>query len=151
MQGKRLTSIPGLMYLWKVDNLYLAGQPQDISWEAIEKLNIKKVFNLRGEDEADFSFQEGFVSENKLDYEQFPICKNGALIPEACERLSSQLNEEDNFFIHCGSANRVGGWLMTYLTQYRGMSFEDAVEVAQENGLSNPAFIEQAQEIIEKK
>jgi protein tyrosine phosphatase (PTP) superfamily phosphohydrolase (DUF442 family) len=150
MESKRITDIPGLMHLWKVDNLYLAGQPQDVSWEHIKKLGVKSIINLRNESEMDFSAEIAIVGELGLDYHQFPIVEGGQLVAENCSKLSEMLNTTDPHFIHCGSANRVGGWLITYLTKYRKMSFDDAVEIAQGNGLSNAGFIDQAELIIGK-
>ena len=150
MNEKRITDIPGLSNLWKVDNLYLAGQPSANSWDHIAKLNIKKVINLRDTSEMDFSGQEEALSKLGIAYEQFPIVKGGALLEDNCEKLSEMLNTEDEFFIHCGSANRVGGWLITYLTKHRGLDFDTAVEIAERNGLSNPGFIDQAEKICKK-
>lgn len=148
MEQKRITDIPGLMYLWKVDNLYLAGQPSPDSWAAIKELGVSKVYNLRAENEMDFSGQEKIIKDLGLEYEQFPIVNNGELVSENCDRLGSAINEKELQFIHCGSANRVAGWLMVYLVKYRNMSFDEAVEIAQQNGLSNPGFIEQAEKIL---
>lgn len=148
MKTKRITDIPGLMHLWQVDNLYLAGQPQDMSWDHIKELGVKKVINLRGEHEMDFSEEVKNVESRDLEYHQFPIVENGQLSAANCKKLSDMLNEDEPFFIHCGTANRVGGWLITYLSQYRGLSFDEAVDIAQENGLSNPGFIDQAEDII---
>jgi protein tyrosine phosphatase (PTP) superfamily phosphohydrolase (DUF442 family) len=150
METKRITDIPGLMHLWKVDNLYLAGQPQDVSWEHIKGLGVKSIINLRNEAEMDFSAEIAKVGELGLEYHQFPIVEAGQLNAENCTKLSEMINDTDPQFIHCGSANRVGGWLITYLTKYRKMSFEDAVEIAQENGLSNAGFIDQAEAIVSK-
>jgi protein tyrosine phosphatase (PTP) superfamily phosphohydrolase (DUF442 family) len=149
METKRITDIPGLMYLWQVDNLFLAGQPAIESWSSIKELGAKKVINLRAEAEMDFSEQEKVIAELGMDYEQFPIVKGGALDAENCKKLSENINTQDKWFIHCGSANRVGGWLITYLVQYRQMDLDAAIEVASNNGLTNPGFIEQAQDIIE--
>ncbi|MFT6631180.1 MAG: protein tyrosine phosphatase (PTP) superfamily phosphohydrolase (DUF442 family) [Bacteriovoracaceae bacterium] len=148
MASNRITDIPGLMHLWKVDNLYLAGQPSANSWEAIKALGVSKVINLRDESEMDFTGEVKVIKELGMEYEQFPIVKGGALLADNCERLSQMLNDTEPHFIHCGSANRVGGWLITYLTKHKGMDFEAAVEIAQENGLSNPGFIDQAEEIL---
>jgi protein tyrosine phosphatase (PTP) superfamily phosphohydrolase (DUF442 family) len=150
MNEKRITDIPGLLHLWKVDNLYLAGQPSANSWDHIKKLNVKKVINLRDASEMDFSGEEAALKDLGIEYEQFPIVKGGALLADNCEKLSEMLNTQEEFFIHCGSANRVGGWLITYLSKHRGLEFDQAVEVAQRNGLSNPGFIDQAEEICRK-
>ena len=148
MEQKRITDIPGLMYLWKVDNLYLAGQPSPESWSAIKNLGVSKIYNLRAEGEMDFSGEIETIKELGLDYEQFPIVNNGELIAENCDRLGKAINDTEPQFIHCGSANRVAGWLMVYLVKYRNLSFDEAVEIAQRNGLSNPGFIEQAEKIL---
>lgn len=150
MQSTRITDIPGLMHLWKLDNLYLAGQPSPESLQSLKELGIKKVFNLRNEAEADFSWEEKSLEDLGIDYEQFPIVTEQGLDAKNCERLSKQLNEKEPFFIHCGSANRVGGWLVTYLVKHRGMDFEEAVDTAMNSGLANPAFADQALRIIEE-
>jgi len=144
MECSRLNNIKGLMYLWSVDNLLIAGQPQAESFEELKKLGITKVFNMRSENEMDFTFEKEACERLGLEYIQFPLVENGQLIKESCEKLSSMINETDKWFIHCGSANRIAGWLITYLTKYRKMDFNKACEIAMNNGLSNPAFIEQA-------
>lgn len=148
METKRMTDIKGLLYLWKVDNLYLAGQPELEAWDQIKELGVKKVFNLRAPKEMDFAPQEKKLQDLNLDYEQLTIVSDGKLDAAICEKLSQQINDKDTFFIHCKSANRVAAWLIVYLVKSRGLSFDAAVEVAQENGLSNPDFIIQAQEIL---
>jgi len=150
MEYKRITDINGLMHLWKVDNLYLAGQPSIESFEKIKELGVTKIINLRSAGEMDFSAEIEKVNSLGLEYVQFPIVENGELNAENCERLSKMIDKENPHFIHCGSANRVAGWLITYLTDYRGMSFDDAVEIAEQNGLSNPGFIDQAEMIVKK-
>lgn len=150
MASNRITDMQGITHLWKVDNLYLSGQPSASAWDKIKELGVKKIINLRDESEMDFSGEEKAVKDLGMDYEQFPICKGGALLADNCEKLSNMINDLDPQFIHCGSANRVGGWLITYLTKHKGMDFEKAVEVAQENGLTNPGFIDQAEEICKK-
>lgn len=148
METKRLNNVPGLMFLWQVDNLLLAGQPDEESFETLKEMGVTKVFNLRGESEMDFSFEKEACERLRMGYVQFPLVEAGQLIPENCEKLSNMIDENEKWFIHCGSANRIAGWLMTYLTKYRKMTFEQATEIAMNNGLSNPGFIEQARQIV---
>lgn len=150
MKSTRITDVPGMMHLWKLDNFYLAGQPQPESIEAIKDMGIKKVFNLRGAGELDFSWEEARLKELGIAYEQFPIVTENGLDADNCKKLTDQLNDSDTFFIHCGSANRVGAWLITYLVEKKGMDFDEAVDLALESGLSNPGFVEQAIKVIEK-
>jgi protein tyrosine phosphatase (PTP) superfamily phosphohydrolase (DUF442 family) len=149
METKRITDIPGLMQLWKVDNLLCAGQPSLDSFAPLKEMGIKKVYNMRGESEMDFSEEIKQCKSLGLEYIQFPLVIDGALSKEACSKLSSSINEDDLFLIHCGSANRIGGWLITHLVSHKNMEFDAAVEVAMNNGLTNPTFIEQAREILE--
>ena len=67
----------------------------------------------------DFEFEKTAFAELGIEYVQFSIMENGALSAEACHRLSEAINDNDKWFIHCGSANRIGGWLITYLVKYR--------------------------------
>lgn len=148
MECKRLNTVPGLMFLWQVDNLLIAGQPAEQSFDSLKEMGVKKVINLRSETEMDFSFEKEACERLGMEYVQFPLVENGQLLPSSCEKLSNMIDENDKWFIHCGSANRIAGWLMTYLTKYRNLSFEQATEIAMNNGLSNPGFIEQAREIV---
>jgi len=151
MDTKRITDIPGMAFLWKVDNLYLAGQPAVESFEHLKALGIKKVINLRSSGEKDFSPEISKIEELGMSYEQFPILDtHGHLCEENCKKLSEMIDTENIHFIHCGSANRVAGWLMTYLVLYRDFGFEAAVEIATHSGLSSNALIDQAQTIIDK-
>jgi protein tyrosine phosphatase (PTP) superfamily phosphohydrolase (DUF442 family) len=150
MQTKRINDVPGLMYLWQVDNLYLAGQPSEVSFDKLKDMGFKKIFNMRSADECDFSFETQACQRLNMEYIQFPIVENGMLVPANCKKLSDMLNRDEKFFIHCGSANRIAAWLMTYLPLYRNIPFDQAVEIAMDNGLSNPGFIEQARQIVEK-
>ncbi|MCO4753260.1 MAG: hypothetical protein KC478_02205 [Bacteriovoracaceae bacterium] len=150
MNSTRIFDVPGLNQLWQLENLYLAGQPTEQSLDSLKDMNIKKVFNLRADSEMDFDWEEAKLKEMGIEYEQFPIMTENGLDAQNCKRLSDQLNENDQFFIHCGSANRVGAWLITHLVSSKGMDFEDAVDVASSSGLSNPGFVEQAESVIQK-
>ena len=138
--------------MWKLDNLYLSGQPSANSWEAIKDLGIKKIINLRDESEMDFSGEISTIEKLGMEYIQLPITKGGALLADNCKKLSDIIEADGNgpHFIHCGTANRVGGWLMTYLSGYKGVDFEEAIDIATENGLTNVGFIDQAREIVKK-
>jgi hypothetical protein len=61
------------------------------------------------------------------------------------------LINDDNILIHCASANRVGGWVITYLVEEKKMHFDEACEIAMQSGLTNPALISAASMAIESK
>tara|TARA_Y100000768_G_C23991331_1_gene693637 strand:- start:3314 stop:3769 length:456 start_codon:yes stop_codon:yes gene_type:complete len=149
MDSKRITDVAGIDYLWQVDNLYLAGQPSVETMTEMKERGVAHVYNLRNEGEVDQSEIKAKAEELGMKYHHIPIIVNGMLDAENCKKLSNLITKDEPHFIHCGSANRVGAWLITYLTQYRGMDFDEAVDVASENGLSNPGFIAQAQDVVE--
>ena len=148
MKTERITDVVGLNFLWQVDNIYCAGQPSIESFQAIKGLGVNKVFNMRDISEMDFSEEEEACKSLGLEYIQFPLLINGQLSKDSCNKLSESINDSDKWFIHCGSANRIGAWLITYLVSHRDLSFDDAVEVAMNNGLTNPGFIEQAKSVL---
>lgn len=153
MQCQRLNNVPDLTQFWQVDNLFIAGQPSEESFEMLAKMGFTKIFNMRSENESDFNFEIEACQRLGMEYIQFPIVENGELIPDHCKKLTecidAEINAENKCLIHCGSGNRIAAWLMTYLPLSRGISFEEAVQIAMNNGLSSPAFIEQAKKIVE--
>ena len=149
METKRINDIPGLVHAWEVDNMLLTGQPQENSFNKLKELGVKRIINFRDENEMDFSFEKAACKELGIEYIQLPIISNGELIAENCLKINDLLNEDDNVLIHCGTANRVAGWLMTYLPLKRGMDFEQASQIAMDSGLTKPDFIEQARKIVE--
>ena len=143
------TKITGINHLWKVDSLYLTGQPTSDSVADIKALGIDRVFNLRGESEMDFSSQKSDFEAAGIEYHQLPILDaNKSLNKESIDKLNSMMDSSKSNLIHCGTANRVGGWLITHLVQNKKMNFDEAVEIAKNNGLKNEAFIEQARQIL---
>ncbi len=150
MDLNRITDIQGMNFLFKVDNLFLGGQPAPESLKELKNLNIKKVVNLRSTGEGDFSFEEEFFSKENIEYFHFPILGEQGLDRSAIEKLNSLITD-DNILIHCASANRVGGWLITYLVEEKKMEFDKACEIAMQSGLTNPGLISAASMAIESK
>lgn len=139
----------GINNLYKTGNIYLAGQPSIEALEGIKEMGVKKIFNLRSDGEADFSAIEQKIKELGMEYIFLPIMKDGALNPEACKVLNDQVTDDGTSFVHCGSANRVGGWLISFLVSKKGLDFEEAVSIAQNSGLKSVEFIEQVQNMLD--
>ena len=148
--SERITDIPDLIHLWKYNNLYLAGQPGERAWSELKDRGVKTVINMRAPNEGDFDKDKSTAQDLGMEYHLVPLIEDGKISKNAAMEISEKVKSagEAPILVHCGSANRVAGWLMIHLTK-NGMDFEEAVKVAQENGLSNPGFIEQAQEIIQ--
>lgn len=143
-----IIDMPGVNNLFKTGGLFLAGQPDLTVLEKLKEMGITKVYNLRSVQEMDFSAQEAKLKELGIDYVFLPIMENGALSAEACKKLNEMIDESETNFIHCGSANRVAGWLITYLIAKKGIELEEAVNIAQNSGLRSVEFVEQAQDIL---
>lgn len=138
----------GINNLYKTANIFLAGQPSLEALEKIKEMGVTKIFNLRSEGELDFAPLEAKIKELGMEYFFIPIMKDGALNKEACDLLNKQVTDDGTSFVHCGSANRVGGWLITYLVSQKSVDFEQAVSIAQKSGLKSVEFIEQVQHML---
>ena len=146
----RVADVPDLVQLWQYKNLLLGGQPGDRAWDGIKAKNIVAVINLRAPSEADFAKDKLRAEGIGIQYHQIPLLLDGKISKEAAKEISeivSAHGSEEKILVHCGSANRVAGWLIVHLAK-AGMDFNEAVEIAKQSGLSNPAFIEQAEMII---
>lgn len=148
MKQARITDFPELPYLWQVDNLYLAGQPSANSLKAFADKGIKKIINIRAQEEMDFSPEEQLCTQLGMEYIQVPIMQNGELSADNCKKLNGLIDDTTDVVVHCGTANRVAGWLITYLVEKKQLDFEAAVDVASNNGLASPALIPQAQKVL---
>ena len=145
----QLTTIQGTSRVYKYKNIYLASQPSPLGLDELAKLAVHKVYNLRGDYEGDFSQEKDKLNELGIEYEQFSILEHGMLDKNNINKLNHALTDDKNYFIHCGTANRVAAWLIIYLVDYKKMSFESAVRAACENGLTNMNFIQLAKEYLE--
>lgn len=150
MDLSRITDIKDMNFLFKVNNLFLGGQPSFESLDGLKDLGIKKVINLRAAQEGDFGFEVEYFAENKIEYHHFPILGQNGFDRAAIDKLNSLITQ-DNILIHCASANRVAGWLITYLVEEQGIDFDTATDIAMQSGLTNPGFISAASSAIESK
>jgi protein tyrosine phosphatase (PTP) superfamily phosphohydrolase (DUF442 family) len=146
---ERITDAPGLGNLFKIGNFYIASQPAEESFVWIKSQGVKTIINLRDADEMDFRFEEKACASHGLGYHQFPVTCNGQFIKENLKKLNDIVaNDNEQYFIHCGSANRVIAWLLTYLPTHKRLSFNDSEQVAKGMGLTNSSFIEQAKNLL---
>lgn len=145
MRTTRITDVPGLMHLFQVENFYFAGQPDANAIREMQKRGVKRIINLRSPMEMDFSFEKELCEELGLEYIELPILDNSGFDAENVKALNELLADTtEPEFIHCGTANRVAGWAITYLVDKKGMDFDEAVEIAGNAGLTNFAFAEAA-------
>lgn len=148
---QRPENVPGVKNLFKLENLYIASQPTDDSFSWIKEQNIQKVINLRDFDEMDFEFEKSLCREANIEYHQFPITKEGKFITENIKKLNELIaDKNNNYFVHCGTANRVIAWLLIYLPTHKDMSFDETKKLAMQMGFTNEKFVLEAQDFLGK-
>lgn len=149
MTPKRITDVNGLMHLYKVENFYFAGQPNSDAIKEMKSRGVKRVINLRSPSEMDFTPEKNLCDELGLEYIELPLLEDGKFNASNVKKLNDLLgNTTEPEFIHCGTANRVAGWAITYLVERKGMDFDDAVDIASEAGLSNFSFADEAKRYL---
>lgn len=151
MQGTRIRDYIDMPYLWKIENMYLAGHPTIEAIEDLSSKGLKTIINMRQPGEQDYTELINRCKSLGLNYHHLPIMGELGLDENICTEISSLVKDDEAIMIHCASANRVGGWLITYLVLNKGIDFDDAIDIAMENGLSNPGFVPQAKRVIDLK
>jgi protein tyrosine phosphatase (PTP) superfamily phosphohydrolase (DUF442 family) len=150
MRTKVIEDIPGLEKCFQVDNMFFASQPDQHSIKELKDRGVKRVFNLRDADEMDFTEEIKACEENGIEYFQLPVVCNGKFIKENVEKINTMMTTSEMEFLHCGTANRIASWGIIYLVKERGLSVDEALEIASKSGLSSETFVEEAKQIVEK-
>jgi protein tyrosine phosphatase (PTP) superfamily phosphohydrolase (DUF442 family) len=148
MKTGQIKDFKGVDILYQIGNIYSAGQPTLEGIRELKEQGFKRVINIRNEGEMDFSEEEALCQELGLEYVHLPVIDNGEFIFENVKKLNDLLSD-DKEFVHCGTANRVGGWAITYLVDKKGMDFDAAVEVCQNNGMRAAQLIDMAQDYLD--
>ena len=128
----------GIENLTRVENVYVASQPNADALRAAGARDVGVVLNLRNPSE-DAGFDEQAVAEAAgLEYFQIPIMTSGGLDKDAMVQISQIVNAagSEPILVHCASGNRVSGWLAVHLARNRGMTVEEALSVARAAGLT---------------
>lgn len=133
----------------QLDSLYFAGQVDAEGLEKAKESGVSVVINLR--DPSEHDWDEAAAAEALgLLYMNVPV--TGATFdPAAFERIESLVSQygDEKILVHCGSSNRVGGWLATHLVKERGMDIEDALDVGRAAGITSPAIEKRVREYLE--
>lgn len=127
------------------------GQPTMDDLAKLKAEGIKAVINLRMPSEYDAEEETAKVKELGLRYFHIPV--NGrdlkdAQVKEFLKVMADKANRP--VFIHCASANRVGGFWMIRRVLVDGWSAEKAEEEARTIGLRSPHLREFALDYIQR-
>src|SRR5215510_13203226 len=129
------------------------GQPSSAQLSELKAQGITTVINLRVPGEAGFDAvaEEADVKKLGMKYFNIPVSNQmGPKDEQADEFL--KLTDEAKYrpvFIHCGSANRVGGFFMIRRVLRDGMTFDAAKTEAQKIGLRSPQLEAFAKQYID--
>ncbi len=132
------------------ENFATAGQPKDEAWQKLSANGFKAVLNLRTDKEGvDLSKEREMVEKAGMRYLNVPVTGNDPK-PEQAEAFIQVMKDPQNhpMLIHCGSANRVGGFFMIYRVLEQGWSEAQALEEAKQIGLVSPVLTKFAQDYI---
>ena len=129
------------------------GQPDGSDLAKLQKeLGIRAVLNLRRPSEYDETAEATEAKRLGLRYYLIPV-NSRDLKDEQVEEFLKILDDTENrpVFIHCGSANRVGGFWMIRRVLVDGWSVEKAEEEANKIGLTNAVLRKFVHDYLERR
>lgn len=124
-------------------NLVTGGQPDAGHLEALQKAGNQVVLDIRDPMEPRPIDEPELVKRLGMEYINVSV-RQGALDDAALDRILAvlRINQTRPVFLHCASANRVGGVLIPYFILDQGMSEDDAVAAAMRVGLRGADLLE---------
>lgn len=138
--------VPRLLCL--SDSIATAGQPKEQAFDKLAANGFRSVLNLRTASEGvDLDKERALVEKAGMRYVNIPVSTPRA---EQADEFIRAVKDKANhpMLIHCGSANRVGGFMMIYRVVEQGWSEEKAEEEAVKIGLRSEELKKFAREYI---
>lgn len=128
------------------------GQPDRGQLERLRDAGVKVVVDLRDPMESRPFDEPAVARELGLEYVNLPV-RPGAISDVQLDGVRDALRgaAERPVFIHCSSANRVGGAMLPHLVLDQGLSEEEATERALAVGLRSPEYLEWGLEYARRK
>lgn len=124
-------------------HLVTGGQPEAHHLDALQAAGPVTVLDIRDPMEPRPIDEPDELAQRGIRYVNIPVV-SGALTDDTLQEILAILRDNGDapLFFHCASGNRVGGALLPYLILDRGMSEEEAVEMAMQIGLRSPELLE---------
>jgi len=146
---------PGIQNFLKINTEFCTGgQPTPAQLSDLKAQGITTVINLRTPGEAGFdaAAEEAEVKKLGMKYFNIPVSNQAGPKDEQADEFLKLTDDAKNrpVFIHCGSANRVGGFFMIRRVLRDGMTFDAAKAEAQKIGLRSAPLEEFAKQYVEK-
>ena len=142
------TDVPRLLCI--SDSIATGGQPSEQAFGKLAANGFRSVLNLRTAAEGvDVEKERTMVEQAGMHYIHIPVVGSAPRAEQADEFIRA-VKEKTNhpMLIHCGSANRVGAFMMIYRVLELGWSEEKAQEEAVKIGLRSEELKKFAKEYI---
>lgn len=145
----------GIQNFLKINTEFCTGgQPTTAQLAELKAQGITTIINLRTAGEAGFDApaEEAEIKKLGMKYFHIPVSNQAGPKDEQADEFLKVTDDAKNrpVFIHCGSANRVGGFFMIRRVLRDGMTFDAAKAEAQKIGLRSAQLEEFAKQYIEK-
>jgi protein tyrosine phosphatase (PTP) superfamily phosphohydrolase (DUF442 family) len=142
------TDVPRILCL--SESFATAGQPSEQAFSKLAANGFRSVLNLRTTAEGvDLEKERTLVEHAGMRYISIPVIGNAPRVEQADEFIRAAKEKTNHpMLIHCGSANRVGAFMMIYRVVELGWSEEKAEEEAVKIGLRSEALKTFAKEYI---
>ena len=146
---------PAIQNFLKINTeICTGGQPTLAQLSELKAQGITTVINLRTPGEAGFdaAAEESETKKLGMKYFNIPVSNQAGPKDEQADEFLKLTDDAKNrpVFIHCGSANRVGGFFLIRRVLRDGMTFDAAKAEAQKIGLRSPQLEEFAKQYIDK-
>lgn len=143
--------VPRMLCL--TDSLATGGQPSEQAFSKLAANGFRSVLNLRTAAEGvDLEKERKLVEQSGLRYIHIPVVGNAPRAEQADEFIRVVKEKANHpMLIHCGSANRVGAFMMIYRVVEQGWSEEKAEEEAVKIGLRSEELKKFAKDYIARQ
>ncbi|GAA6203761.1 MULTISPECIES: hypothetical protein [Thalassotalea] len=116
--------------------LIVGGQPTIEDLLLLDRIGVKHVVNLRGENEVNHFDEWNVLREMESDYHAIPLTNIHSFTKDAAERLDNILSFNKPTLIHCATGNRVGALITLHAFWCEGVSAQQALERGIQAGLT---------------
>lgn len=151
-QAARGAEEPDIYNFLRLNEKYCTGgQPRTEELAKLKATGTRAIVNLRLPSEFDEAAEVAEARRLGLRYYNIPV-NSRALKDEQVEQFLEILEDAENLpvFIHCASANRVGGFWMIQRVLVDGWSLEKAEAEALRVGMRSPSVKDFARSYIER-
>ncbi len=138
--------------LRKFRHLYFSGAPTQAGIQELKKLGVKKVIDLKPDEENPDSHEKDHAQTNGLEYHQVPVEGCHALTLDKVRQVNQLVDHNDESsptLIYCRSGNRASAWLAVHLYLEHNFTEDEAIAKAKETGMDKEQIEEETRKVIQ--